>query len=433
MSALLDSRANTVARDNLAKAVANERPLALVGAGISVSAGLPTWGGLLNEMEAQLPPLHPDYVSALREEDDLLWRAEEYRRLIGDAPYQSLLRTRFSTAGNVRSTDAAVLLARLPFRHFLTTNYDDVLVKAHTVGKLEPPRVLNWSREDDVRAFIFSLRDGTAGRFILHVHGHHSDPRSMILTDNDYTERYVRASDTARKLFAIFTTERVVFAGFSLNDPDLMALLREVNATIRADEPRHFAIMGLERRVNEILERNRLRKRYGVEPVFYDNSNGGHAGLIEILNSLHAQVGSAQAETSVASSSQAAKKRSLRPAEVSQVDPEDPHKGQWGGQARANGRELQAQVREIEPDWFETTMTVRSTSSKRPLRGSVIFHLHPTIPASVRTVPVRRGVATLKIESYGAYTVGVEADGGATRLELDLSTLEDAPMMFRLN
>jgi hypothetical protein len=37
------------------------------------------------------------------------------------------------------------------------------------------------------------------------------------------------------------------------------------------------------------------------------------------------------------------------------------------------------------------------------------------------------------VESYGAYTVGVEADKGKTRLELDLAEIKDAPLIFRLN
>lgn len=427
---LLNSRANIAAKENLAKVLAAERPLALVGAGLSVPAGFPTWGSLLDEMEQLLPPLDERYVEALRGSGDLLWRAEEYRRLIDERAYQQLLRNRFGTAVTLKPADPTVTLVKLPFRHFITTNYDDVILRAHDAAKLQPPRMLNWSREDDVRAFIFSLRDGNAGRLLLHLHGHHSDPRTIVLTENDYTDRYVRAYDTARKLFAIFTTERVVFVGFSLNDPDLMALLREVNATMRSDEARHFAIMGLEQPVSEVFERNRLRKRYGVEPVFYDNSDRTHQGLLDILKFLQQQSGPPQADKAAPPRRQA---RSAAPSGPHVIDPEDPQKGMWGGLAKANGRAVTAKVSEIEPDWFETTITVRSTDSRRPLSGEVIFHLHPTIIPSVQSARAKAGSATLKVESYGAYTVGVEADKGKTRLELDLAEIKDAPLMFRMN
>ena len=431
MGLLLKSSANIAAQEELANVIATERPLALVGAGLSVPAGMPTWTDLLADMQKHLPTrVSSEYKQALNKEADLLWRAQEYRNFIGVDDFQKLLRKRFGGSLTLTTSNPAVALVKLPFRHLMTTNYDDVLLKAHKVAKLPPPRFLNWSREDDVRSFIFSLRGSTSVRYLLHLHGHYSDPQSIVLTDNDYIDRYVRTIGTARRLFAIFTTERVVFIGFSLNDPDLMTLLREVNATLRSNDPRHFAIMGLEHRVSEALERNRLRNRYGVEPVFYANPSGKHEGLLEVLAHLtkrHTQRSEKiPPETPPATELVTSKS-------VNEFDPEDPQKGRWGGQVKANGREVTATVRELEPGWFEATIKVRSTRAKEPLSGEVFFHLHPTLIPPARSAKVSRGVASIKVESYGAYTVGIEADGGKTRLELDLATLEKAPMLFRLN
>jgi len=425
MPALLASRANTVAAENLAGVLAAESPLALVGAGLSVPAGMPSWSALLDEMEAQLPPLNEEYLKALRDEDDLLWRAEEYRRLIPEEAYQSMLRRRFGANVSMTPSNPAVALVKLPFRHFMTTNYDDVLLTAHDIAKRERPRVLNWSREDDVRSFIFGLRTRIPTRFLLHLHGHHSEPRSMVLTDNDYIDRYVRSFDTARKLFAILSTERVVFVGFSLSDPDLMALLREVNATMRSEDARHFAIVGLDRPASEILERNRLRKRYGVEPVFYDNTDRSHRGLLEVLRFL----GERAAANPDAPALAAAVPQNIQVLE--RFNPDDPQKGLWGGVSKANGREVTATVRELEPDWFEATIVVKGQTPL--LEGDVAFYLPWTIVPPVRYATAHNGVAAITVESYGAYTVGVEADGGNTQLELDLADIEGAPMVFRLN
>jgi hypothetical protein len=74
---------------------------------------------------------------------------------------------------------------------------------------------------------------------------------------------------------------------------------------------------------------------------------------------------------------------------------------------------------------------VVSTDPARPLAGDVVFHLHPTFgPFSRYTVKAKGGVAEDIFVSYGAFTVGAEADGGATCLELDLMDVEGGTGRF---
>ncbi len=112
------------------------------------------------------------------------------------------------------------------------------------------------------------------------------------------------------------------------------------------------------------------------------------------------------------------------------VDPEDPQKGQWGGLAERNGRRLSASVRAVAEDWFAIQLRVESTGD-RGLYGPVVFHLHPTFSESVVKVEAVSGVASLRLEAYGAFTVGVEVDAGLTALELDLSLDDSLPIEFR--
>jgi hypothetical protein len=111
-------------------------------------------------------------------------------------------------------------------------------------------------------------------------------------------------------------------------------------------------------------------------------------------------------------------------------DPEDPQRGRWGGQSEANGRRLTAQVKDAGSAWFDAFLQVAPIDAV-PLKGEVEFHLHPSFYPSVVRVPVVNGVAALKQRAWGAYTVGVSADEGQTRLELNLAELEDAPRLFR--
>jgi len=137
--AIASSAANRAALKNLTAAM-KEKPLALVGAGLSVAAGLPSWNALLTEMEHQLEDLDLQYRYALRDAD-ALWRAEEYRYYLGEKAYQKLIKDRFGAPVTMKPDSVAVQLVKLPFRHFMTTNYDDVLTTAHKVARLRVPEV----------------------------------------------------------------------------------------------------------------------------------------------------------------------------------------------------------------------------------------------------------------------------------------------------
>ncbi len=114
---------------------------------------------------------------------------------------------------------------------------------------------------------------------------------------------------------------------------------------------------------------------------------------------------------------------------------DDPWKGQFGGSARVGTRRLSADVEEIlgKPGWFRLTMTVSSTDQGRePLTGEVIYYLHDSFPQPILHVPVGPdGTAHLQIPAWGAFTVGVIADGGKTELELDLAENPNFPEVFR--
>ena len=112
------------------------------------------------------------------------------------------------------------------------------------------------------------------------------------------------------------------------------------------------------------------------------------------------------------------------------VDVDDPQRGQWGGASELPGRRLTAEVYESGSGWFAVTLTVASTDD-RPLEGDVEFYLHPSFQPSKVAVPARNGRAVLQQRAWGAYTVGVAADAGSTRLELNLADLPDAPKPFR--
>ncbi len=115
------------------------------------------------------------------------------------------------------------------------------------------------------------------------------------------------------------------------------------------------------------------------------------------------------------------------------TEEDDPQKGRFGGGASNNGRKLRANVQQSpdDEDWFVLSLTVQAESGAPPLNGYVDFYLHNTFQRERERVPAKEGKAVLELLSYGAFTVGALADNGMTPLELDLSTLGEAPKKFR--
>jgi hypothetical protein len=117
------------------------------------------------------------------------------------------------------------------------------------------------------------------------------------------------------------------------------------------------------------------------------------------------------------------------------VDPDDPNKGQFGGAPQANGRRLSAKITPLaglRSARCRVTIRVESTDPARPLTGKVKLYLHPTFgDASTYELDVVGGVAEdNEIVSYGAFTIGAEADGGTTKLELDLMDVPGGTTRF---
>ena len=197
------------------------------------------------------------------------------------------------------------------------------------------------------------------------------------------------------------------------------------------------------------LIQNRFEGKYGIQSVFYHikrESDGreNHGDLLDLLAKLYADVYASQGtepelpaepvkggEEAIIGAVEEAAAVST-PAMVSQrpFDPLDQQKGRWGGQSETRYRRLKAEDIKTYQSFCSFTLIVEPTGEAvPPVEGEVIFHLRQTFHPSTRIVRAEGGRARLDIRAYGAFTVGVETDGGSTWLELDLSQVDDFPPM----
>lgn len=262
--------------ETLAKRMVETRTIGFIGAGTSARLGYPTWYQLINALYehasayADVPPPERD--------SDMRWLAEVYGAEISQRGIlQQVLRdvladsTDRDTAERDEALRLHLLIARLPFTHFITTNYDDLLEEA--CNRLF--EITNDRKPSDTQRCL--MRDGRLSepfsdflrsfsresqRSVLHLHGTLTGEH-LTLALGDYDVQYLHEAMLLR-MFSILATNTVVFIGASLRDTDIMELVRRSTFHTGGSQ-RHYAFLPDTRRA----EAGMLRKSYGIEPIFY--------------------------------------------------------------------------------------------------------------------------------------------------------------------
>lgn len=427
------------------------RPLALVGAGASIPTGFPSWDQLLHQLNDELSKggsTAPKLLSVLKELQDPAWQAEELCNSLGRERFDAFMGSTFGERRDVMEPHHTI--AKLGFRHVLTTNFEFCAEMAMERAIGTAPKRVDWSQVDQVHDFFADLTDPNAPSSIVYLHGHALEPQNIVLTESAYSRTYLR-EENRRRLMALFMTQPIVFIGFSMNDPDLSQIMREVLFSLpnpplaekkeagKRSWRQHFAIFGYRTVPERDLIRRRMQGKYGLHTVFYrieptpDGQSYSHDNLMALLTALGARAvgvpsvraasrsGSMPPTSAVARSSP-----SLKQADLFDIDP---HKGRFGLAKDRDGLTLRvANIRERN-DEVVFDLVVKGTA-KRPLGENVRFHYHPTFePQSELVEPSLEGEARTTLRAVGGFTVGAIA--GKTLLELDLAEDLRFPKWFR--
>jgi SIR2-like domain len=448
------------------------------GAGVSAAAGYPGWASLMDRMEERLQRelqgargiadlISPKDVSQIKNINDLLWKAQEYRRVLGKTIYNEVLNEAFDTKLFDGPPQIALALIRLRFAHVLTTNFEPSLENAYKAESTKLT-VFEWTEKEKIRDFITRQLHRSDDRCFIYLHGRIDTsrkpavPDNLVLADADYVDRYLLTSSTVHKMLAIFMTRPVVFVGFSFTDPAVQMIFQALTAHLGGAESAtctHFILSPEPAIGNDRAEASWLRGKYGVQPVYY-KSGAKHADLTVTLNQIATVIEQCrdgyeqlddlnrrrriqqQLERAVSPSKQQVAVHlpaTTKTRKLSRKPPQDdPNKWQFGSESSRDGYKLSAQVTEVERGWFSIVLEVTAAPGKT--LGNAKFFLHPSFAKQHRMKSAIKGRISLKLEAYGAFTVGVlinpEPDDDArspsvTALELDLAELTDAPPLFR--
>lgn len=212
----LDQAARAQA-DALAARASSGQLVLFVGSGVSVGAGLPTWGEFLRQLSRD-----PEQRLALDWDDLGRWSYGDQARIIergfggrevmGQAIARHLDRAHYSLTHG--------FLAALPCEEVVTTNYDRLFELASAA--IDRPAA----------ALPYENASGS-GRWILKMHGCITRPEDIVVTREDFLRYASRRNALAGIVQALLITRHMLFVGFSLDDDNFHRIADDVRRTVR--------------------------------------------------------------------------------------------------------------------------------------------------------------------------------------------------------
>ena len=118
------------------------------------------------------------------------------------------------------------VLADLPLPVYITTNYDDLMVRAlKSRGKTPNQEICRWNKCLMQRKPTSSDFDPTPEKpLVFHLHGFCEIPESLVLTDDDYLDFLVAISMEQNllppRIQEAFTSTSLLFLGYRIADWD---------------------------------------------------------------------------------------------------------------------------------------------------------------------------------------------------------------------
>jgi len=128
------------------------------------------------------------------------------------------------------------ILSDLPFPLYITTNYDDFMMKALSKKKHPVRELCKWNKLLKNKSSIFQKKSGfepsVKQPVVFHLHGHNEVIESIVLTEDDYVDFLVNISKDQNllpsRIVGAFTTTSLLFLGYSLSDWNFRVIFRSL-------------------------------------------------------------------------------------------------------------------------------------------------------------------------------------------------------------
>jgi hypothetical protein len=259
----------------IAESLKERRAMLFVGAGVSMSVGLPSWRKLIEHMASDLG-LDEQVIGM----PDVTYQAlaEYYRLKHGSiGPLRSWMDREWSVSREqVERSEIHKLIVSLDFPIIYTTNYDRNLEAAFEIH--DRPFVKIANAKDIPKATSCVTQ-------IIKYHGDFDDDTSLVLAETDYFDRLSFDSPLDVKFRADALGRTILFIGYSMSDMNIRLLLHRLWQTWRRsgyeqERPKSFVFMPCPNAVQEAV-----LGRWGLNVVSGDG-NDPQESLQEFLRKI---------------------------------------------------------------------------------------------------------------------------------------------------
>ena len=221
---------------------------------------------------------------------DDMFRTALQKRLAADLP--DALKTKsasvpglFGQAGaKARASDASEphrVLAGMPIRIFITTNFDNMMADAlREAGKAPEVVICPWRDGLMLDESVYDREPGYIPSperpLVYHLFGHFSQPDSMVLTEDDYFDFLIGFTANKKRtpqvippaVLRAFTDSALLVLGFHLDDWSFRAMFRTVMVQQGAGRRARYSHVGVQLEPEDVRNQNPARARKYLEKYF---------------------------------------------------------------------------------------------------------------------------------------------------------------------
>lgn len=256
--------------DDIVEQIISKKCILFIGAGISKKCitdnrkNLPNWYEFLKEFiewKNNMNAFEPEYFSNLLEllkENKYLIVAEELIKNINEVDFKNFLERVFN-ARNISPSRLHKLIAMLPFRGIITTNYDNLIELSYVQSNKKIPKIYN---NLDIINGVDPLNSEF---FILKMHGDIDDPKSIVLSYSSYIQLMYNSSNYQNLLQKIFSEYSVLFIGYGGTDNNIEFILDK--ASLNLQKTQHYILA--RKNAFNLIEKNHYKNNRKVDVIDY--------------------------------------------------------------------------------------------------------------------------------------------------------------------